>query len=82
MSGKAWFKPKTIGYGATPTTWQGWVVTIAFVLIVLGALGVVRSVVKDEAAAVGVYLAAVTVITAAFVLFVRRKTDGPWKWRP
>jgi len=31
----AWFKPKRIGWGFTPATWQGWLVTAAFVGIVL-----------------------------------------------
>jgi hypothetical protein len=24
---KPWFRPKLIGYGFTPNTWQGWLIT-------------------------------------------------------
>ena len=27
-----WFKPKRYGYGATPITWEGWVVTLGTVV--------------------------------------------------
>ena len=33
-----WFKPKRIGYGLTPMTWQGWCVT--FLLIVVLSVSV------------------------------------------
>ena len=29
----AWFGPKRFGWGWTPVSWQGWVVTIAFSLV-------------------------------------------------
>jgi hypothetical protein len=34
-----WFRPKRYGWGLTPATWQGWLVTGAYVagVIVLGA---------------------------------------------
>jgi 4-hydroxybenzoate polyprenyltransferase len=28
-----WFRPKTFGFGATPATWQGWLVTLGYVLL-------------------------------------------------
>ncbi len=33
---KAWFRPKRIGWGWTPQTWQGWVVTIGGALAIAG----------------------------------------------
>jgi hypothetical protein len=32
--------PKRIGYGLSPRTWQGWLITVAFVAVVIliGAL--------------------------------------------
>lgn len=40
-AGRPWFRPKDFGYGATPVTWEGWLATILFVLLVLAttALG-------------------------------------------
>ena len=35
---KYWFRPKRYGFGATPITWQGWAVTIATVLAMVGVV--------------------------------------------
>ncbi len=36
MFGKPqWFRPKTVGWGLTPVTWQGWGFTLAWVLVIL-----------------------------------------------
>lgn len=34
----AWFRPKTFGYGYTPVNAMGWIVTLAFVLLVVATL--------------------------------------------
>ncbi len=33
--GRAWFAPKALGFGWRPITWQGWVATFIFVIIIL-----------------------------------------------
>ncbi|MEO9139278.1 MAG: hypothetical protein ABI345_09455 [Jatrophihabitans sp.] len=35
MAGKAWFRPKKVGWGYTPQTWQGWLITLAPVLAII-----------------------------------------------
>ena len=30
-----WFRPRTFGIGATPITWEGWVLTLGFVVLLL-----------------------------------------------
>lgn len=35
MTEKPWFGKKTVGWGAAPITWQGWVVTLVLVLIII-----------------------------------------------
>jgi CDP-diglyceride synthetase len=35
MTQKAWFGKKRVGYGPAPKTWQGWIVTLLFVLTIL-----------------------------------------------
>jgi len=34
MSHACWFKPKKFGYGATPSTWEGWAVKGVYGLVV------------------------------------------------
>jgi hypothetical protein len=31
---RPWFGPKRIGYGLSPQTWQGWLITAAFVAVI------------------------------------------------
>lgn len=33
-----WFRRKAIGYGFTPVTWEGWLATLVFVLILVATL--------------------------------------------
>lgn len=37
-----WFKPKTVGAGFTPATWQGWLVTVGPILIILIVVNFIR----------------------------------------
>jgi hypothetical protein len=32
---RPWFAPKSFGYGFTPTTWEGWLATVLFMLVVV-----------------------------------------------
>ena len=75
-----WFKPKRYGYGATPITWQGWVVTIATVLAMVGVnLGLRLTERHDWTLAA---ILGFDALALAFVLIVcRRKTEGELRWR-
>lgn len=80
MATRHWFKPKTYGYGATPTTWEGWTMTCGGVAIVLAAswyvLGAAPSTQQWLAWA---SIVVVTVVALAVVSYC--KTDGTWRWR-
>ncbi|WP_242184952.1 hypothetical protein [Sphingomonas sp. CARO-RG-8B-R24-01] len=68
-----WFVPKAFGIGATPVTWQGWALTIGFV--VLAMLAVTQ--LPNRVAQTGVLLALILL----FTLIAIRKTRGGWSWR-
>lgn len=73
--GPEWFAPKRYGWGAgPPTSWQGWVVTIAFV-----ALGIGAGLFFAERPIVVV----ATIVPATIVLLVitAKTTRGGWRWR-
>ncbi len=70
-----WFKPKAFGYGATPATWQGWLLVAAFVLLV----GVVARLALPEHPQ---FLALLAPVVIALVWLSWVKTDGEWRWRP
>jgi len=74
-----WFRPKRYGYGATPTTWQGWTVTIAIVLAIVAVSLVLQ--LTENLWAVAAVLAFDVVALGALAIISRRKTDGEWRWR-
>lgn len=73
---QAWWAPKRYGYGAgLPIAWQGWAVTLAYALLVVGAAyGILP---RSIFAFVAITLSA----TAALLLICAHKTRGGWRWR-
>jgi hypothetical protein len=77
-----WFRPKRYGYGATPATWEGWVVTLAVTGIVIGSVvGMELLVDRSDFTAWIVWALAIGAVTVWFVRMVRERTDGEWRWR-
>ncbi len=35
MANRYWFRPKRFGYGATPSSVEGWLVSVGYALVVL-----------------------------------------------
>jgi hypothetical protein len=75
-----WFRQKKFGYGATPSTWQGWVLTIAgcaalFAVVLLGPA------IRDNSLrALWMVLGGMAVVVPSTVL-AYIKTEGGWRWR-
>jgi len=81
-----WFKPKTHGYGATPTTWQGWVAIAGYVAVMLALTLPLAAWPADLPAGprawqIATWLLMAAVLTLGFIRFARAKTDGQWRWR-
>ena len=67
---KFWFKPKTYGYGAFPITWEGWLLTLGFgVIIVYRALTLKENVNR--------ILIEITIV--AVVLAIIAKKENQWQ---
>jgi len=76
-----WFKPKRYGFGAAPSSWQGWALTIAYVAIV-AALGAWMGAEEGEVATRALpFIAIVLALTILFVGIAWRTTEGGWRWR-
>jgi undecaprenyl pyrophosphate phosphatase UppP len=74
-----WFRAKRFGYGAgLPFKWQGWVVLGLYVLAMMG-LGLLAD--NDKAIPTIVTVALMLVVTGIFLVIVRKRTEGGWKWR-
>ena len=73
--GPDWFAPKRYGIGAgMPISWQGWLLTIGFVIIAIGLVLLLR----HRPIAV---IAALIPLTCVILVITARTTRGGWKWR-
>jgi hypothetical protein len=74
-----WFKPKKFGYGATPTTWEGWAVTGAYCLVVWACVAATIAYRNSDAVLAG-SISVIALATIALVIVSYVKTDGRWGW--
>jgi hypothetical protein len=75
-----WFKPKRYGFGATPVTWQGWALTLGYLVAIL----VCAAILVSTKQSVGGSLAALVIFVVATAVTFRvswLKTDGDWRWQ-
>ncbi len=74
-----WFRAKRFGYGAgLPFKWQGWVTLVVYVVAMTG-LGLLSD--RSGAMPTVATIALMLIMTAVFVVIVRKRTEGGWKWR-
>lgn len=79
-----WFKPKTYGYGATPTTWQGWSIVAAFIAAVLVLAWLLFGFDRSEPPGIFsliMFFKFVVLLVLAVWVVSKRNTDGEWRWR-
>jgi len=74
---KYWFPAKRYGWGwGLPSTWQGWVVLLGYLALVLGGIPALK-VTKGTL----VYLAYVVLLTVALVVICWLTGERPrWRW--
>jgi membrane protein YdbS with pleckstrin-like domain len=72
-----WFEVRRSGYGLTPTTWQGWCVTLVIMAVLLASVQVVLYLVRDPANAVILILIVTAIELAVFIPFTYRHAKSP-----
>ena len=81
---KYWFKPKRYGYGMTPASWEGWLITLGFILILLGFgkyIGMFEAE-ADQSKDIAIkFISGVLVLSLLFVRASESRCDGELKWR-
>lgn len=82
-----WFRPKRFGYGATPSTWQGWLFTAAIFVGTIACVELARRNmtvdplrITDAAAFWFAFLGAIIVFIGGIYVSCL-KTEGGWRWR-
>jgi len=88
MRNRYWFKPKVFGYGASPTTWEGWLLVVGYCAVVAAMTLVVLIASEPGKVSLGAFWAlwalwfvVVGVATAVLAVIAKRRTEGEWRWR-
>lgn len=80
MNKTLWFKRKLYGWGWTPVTWQGWLITGVYIaLIIFFATGIADNATPKE---VGLsFLLPLLILSVAFIRTAYRTGEKPrWQW--
>jgi len=73
---KYWFKRKRYGWGWTPSTWQGWLVTLVFIVLSVG-LGLML----DGEGESGLFFVYFLPLLATFFIITYKTAPKPkWRW--
>ncbi len=70
----SWFRPKRLGIGASPASWQGWAATFVF----LAGAALVAKLGRQLDPLLWILLLPLTV---GFVALAAARTEGGWRWR-
>ena len=83
MSHKYWFKPKNYGYGFYPVTWEGWLATAVFVIVLLIS-GCINNIFVDNVTmkeGMRFFLDVLIFSSIATIFFDKKmKEDLKWRW--
>ncbi|MDP6561921.1 MAG: hypothetical protein QF793_03275 [Candidatus Peribacteraceae bacterium] len=80
---KYWFKPKRYGYGFYPVSWEGWVATLALLVVVLLSACINHVIVEPGPTRAETirFVLDVLIISGLASLFFEKKMQDPLKWR-
>ena len=76
---KLWFKRKSYGYGWTPVTWQGWGITIVYVVILIVLSSSVDW--NNQKEIMLMFVLPLIILTTAFIGIAYKTGEKPrWQW--
>lgn len=76
-----WFRAKSYGYGWTPATWQGWIVMLVYLLVVLTGALTINTKAKDALHGVGIFLAIDLAATTTLIIVASMYGEkAGWRW--
>lgn len=75
-----WFRQKKFGYGATPSTWQGWTLSVISLALLFGVV-LAGPAIRDNSLRAAWMILGATVIVVPFCFIAWKKTEGGWRWR-
>lgn len=76
-----WFKRRRYGYGWTPVSWQGWLVIIVFIVIVVSGSVVLGDTPRNTLSSEALIYVALLLIAVILLIFISSKKGPSPKWR-
>lgn len=74
-----WFKRKTYGWGWTPVTWQGWGITIGYIVIMI-VVGIFLDP-DTHPDLIWIFVSSIIVLTVLFIYIAYKTGEKPrWQW--
>lgn len=78
---KLWFRAKRYGWGWYPASWEGWLVTILYVLFILYRANKVSLMFDTESSFIFRYAFEIIFTTVPLILICYLKGEKPkWRW--
>lgn len=78
---RLWFKRKLYGWGWTPVTWQGWLVVVAFIFILVWNYRRIEAAAASESEAMLQFLPQAILLILVLILISRLTGESPrWQW--
>lgn len=75
-----WFRQKSFGHGATPSTWQGWALTLVSAGLAVAVM-LAAGLLHENTFRLIVMAGGLAAILVPTVLIAHAKTEGGWRWR-
>ncbi len=80
---KLWFKRKTYGWGWVPVSWEGWLVILAYTVLIIDIFKDVDKFADSAPAGFWAITPRFFVLTLALIFICYRKGEKPkWTWGP
>ncbi len=76
-----WFRPRRYGHGATPSSWEGWLVMLVYIGALVALAYLFTAPLWAGAEKPIGFVLSVFALTGALIWIAWRKTDGKWRWR-
>jgi len=74
---KLWFRAKRYGWGWYPITWQGWLVTLVYIMLIIVSVNLI----KNDVHEVVKNLAIILFFTIILLGICYKKGEKPrWRW--
>lgn len=80
-----WFKRRRYGIGWIPATWQGWLLTLAPLIVIFGG-GMILTATSQSSSHLtgggGYIISVIIVVIICFLITLRKAPHLKWRWGP